>query len=185
LDVNKAFLHGDLNEEVYMTLPQGFTLSDPANSNTKVCKLQKSIYGLKQASRQWYSKLSDSLLSIGYKHSLTDYSLFTKSTDSSFTALLIYVDDIVLSGNDISEIKFVKTFLNDCFKIKDLGTLRYFLGIEVARSSKGIMINQRKYTLELLEDSGQLATKPSKTPYDSSLKLDCTHYKKTFIYKQN
>ncbi|KAK2391726.1 putative mitochondrial protein [Trifolium repens] len=174
LDVNNAFLHGDLNEEVYMTLPQGFTLSDPANSNTKVCKLQKSIYGLKQASRQWYSKLSDSLLSIGYKHSLADYSLFTKSTDSSFTALLIYVDDIVLSGNDISEIKSVKTFLNDCFKIKDLGTLRYFLGIEVARSSKGIMINQRKYTLELLEDSGQLATKPSKTPYDSSLKLDCT-----------
>jgi hypothetical protein len=103
--------------------------------------------------------------------SSSDYSLFTKFNDSSFTTLLVYVDDIVLAGNDISEIHNVKSFLNDRFKIKDLGPLRYFLGLEVARSKQGILLNQRKYTLELLEDSGNLAAKSSLTPYDASLKL--------------
>ncbi|KAK2387518.1 cysteine-rich RECEPTOR kinase [Trifolium repens] len=153
LDVNNAFLHGDLNEEVYMTIPPGYKLAHSASSSTKVCKLNKSIYGLKQASRQWYSKLSDSLISLGYSHSNADYSLFTKTCNNKFTALLIYVDDIVLTGNDFSEIQLVKSFLNDKFKIKDLGQLRYFLGLEVARSTSGIMLNQRNYTLELLSDT--------------------------------
>lgn len=157
-----------------MALPKGLHLSTSVCNNTKVCKLQKSLYGLKQASRQCYAMLSDSLLSMGYKHSLADYSLFTKHNDSSFTILLIYVDEIVLADNGFAEISFVKTFLHDSFKIKDLGNLRYFLGIEVTRSSKGILINQRKYTLELLEEYGRLATKPSKTPYDPSFKLNCT-----------
>jgi hypothetical protein len=170
LDVNNAFLHGDLNEEVYMTIPPGYKLAHSASSSTKVCKLNKSIYGLKQASRQWYSKLSDSLISLGYSHSNADYSLFTKTCNNKFTAILIYVDDIVLTGNDFSEIQLVKSFLNDKFKIKDLGQLRYFLGLEVARSSSGIMLNQRNYTLELLSDTGMLAAKPSLTPYDLSLK---------------
>jgi hypothetical protein len=174
LDVNNAFLHGDLNEEVYMTIPPGYKLAHSASSSTKVCKLNKSIYGLKQASRQWYSKLSDSLISLGYSHSNVDYSLFTKTCNNKFTALLIYVDDIVLTGNDFSEIQLVKSFLNDKFKIKDLGQLRYFLGLEVARSTSGIMLNQRNYTLELLSDTGMLAAKPSLTPYDLSLKLHCT-----------
>lgn len=78
-----------------------------------------------------------------------------------------------MDGNNFAEISFVKSLLYNCFKIKDLGNLRYFIGIEVARSSKGIFIYQRKFSLELWEDSGQLATKPSKPPYDQSLKLDC------------
>ncbi|XP_058756517.1 uncharacterized mitochondrial protein AtMg00810-like [Vicia villosa] len=156
-----------------MSLPKGLNLPHSNTITTKVCKLQKPIYGLKQARRQWYAKLSDSLISIGYKPSTDDYYLFTKNNDSSFTALLIYVDDIVLADNDLSEIRFVKTFLHNKFKIKVLGNLRFFLGLEVAHFSKGILINQRKYTLELLDDAGQLATKPSNTPYDLSIKLDC------------
>ncbi|CAJ2632157.1 unnamed protein product [Trifolium pratense] len=171
LDVNNAFLHGDLHEEIFMSLPPGINIHNSDTGTTKVCKLQKSIYGLKQASRQWYSKLSESLISFGYLQSSSDFSLFTKFNDSSFTALLVYVDDIVLAGNDISEIKNVKSFLNDRFKIKDLGPLRYFLGLEVARNKEGILLNQRKYTLELLEDSGNLAGKSTLTPYDISLKL--------------
>ncbi|KAK2413561.1 putative mitochondrial protein [Trifolium repens] len=171
LDVNNAFLHGDLHEEIFMSLPPGMYIHNSDTETTKVCKLQKSIYGLKQASRQWYSKLSESLISFGYMQSSSDFSLFTKFNESSFTALLVYVDDIVLAGNDISEIQNVKSFLNDRFKIKDLGPLRYFLGLEVARSKQGILLNQRKYTLELLEDSGNLAAKSSLTPYDISLKL--------------
>jgi len=157
-----------------MSIPPGYKLSLGSSSSTKVCKLLKSIYGLKQASRQWYSKLSNSLISLGYSHSIADYSLFTKQNKDHFTALLVYVDDIVLTGNDYNEIQQVKSFLNAKFMIKDLGNLRYFLGLEVARSPSGIVLNQRKYVLELLHDTGLLATKPVSTPYDLSLKLHCT-----------
>ena len=167
LDVNNAFLHGDLNEEVYMELPQGFLSSQP----NLVCKLQKSLYGLKQASRQWYSKLSTTLLSYGYRHSTSDHSLFFKASVSSFTAILVYVDDVIITGNDMTEINTVKQQLDAKFSIKDLGELRYFLGLELARSKDGIFLCQRKFALELLEDSGYLACKPASSPMDPSLKL--------------
>ena len=168
LDVNNAFLHGDLHEEVYMDLPQGVSPPIPG----QVCRLRKSLYGLKQASRQWYEKLSQVLISLGYKQSQADHSLFTKaSSPSSFTALLIYVDDMILTGNDTSEISNVKQTLDNLFRIKDLGALKFFLGLEVARSSKGISLCQRKYALEILQDAGLLACKPALTPMVHSAKL--------------
>ncbi|RVW50106.1 Retrovirus-related Pol polyprotein from transposon RE1 [Vitis vinifera] len=116
LDVNNAFLHGDLNEEVYMQLPLGFsTPNDP-----RVCKLKKSLYGLRQASRQWYSKLSSSLLKFGFSQAKTDSSLFIRQTSTSFIALLIYVDDVIIASNDLKEIDVVKKFLHESFTIKDL-----------------------------------------------------------------
>ncbi|XP_058783954.1 uncharacterized mitochondrial protein AtMg00810-like [Vicia villosa] len=150
-----------------MTLPPGM----PTSNSSQVCKLQKSLYGLKQASRQWYSKLSSFLLSIGYSQSQADHSLYTKSTHAEFTALLVYVDDIVLAGTSLTEIQRVKQLLHHQFHIKDLGQLRFFLGFEIARSTTGIFLNQRKYTLELLDDSGFLASKPSTVPFDPNLKL--------------
>lgn len=167
LDVNNAFLHGDLYEEVYMELPPGFTSAKP----NQVCQLQKSLYGLKQASRQWYSKLSSALISLHYSQSAADHSLFIKTEGASFTALLVYVDDIVLAGNNFDEIKYVKAFLDQQFKIKDLGPLRYFLGLEISRSKSGLLLNQRKYTLEILSDSGFLGTKSASTPMDASTRL--------------
>nr|KYP54918.1 Retrovirus-related Pol polyprotein from transposon TNT 1-94 [Cajanus cajan] len=167
LDVNNAFLHGDLEEEVYMTIPQGVVCSKP----NQVCKLHKSLYGLKQASRQWYNKLSTCLLSFGYKHSPHDHSLFTKTANGLFTALLIYVDDLILAGTDIYEINSVKQHLHDSFRIKDLGPLKYFLGLEIARSSTGITVSHRKYALDILSDSGFLASKPVPSPMVKTLKL--------------
>lgn len=132
-----------------MTLPHRLVTSNPS----QVCKLHKSVYGLKQASRQWYAKLSSFLISLGYSQSQADCSLYVKSTSTSFTTLLVYVDDIVLAGNSPDEINSVKHNLNQQFSIKDLGKLRYFLGFEIARSTKGIFMNQRKYTLHMLEDT--------------------------------
>ena len=181
LDVNTAFLHGDLDEEVYMLPPPGLVVS-----SSKVCKLQRSLYGLKQASRQWYFKLSKALISCGYRQSQADHSLFLKNTTSSFTALLVYVDDIILSGTDLVEINRIKTFLDDQFKIKDLGDVKYFLSLEIARNSAGISVCQRKFALDLLLDAGFLDCKPSQTPMTRNLKLskdsgtyltDCSQYR--------
>ena len=167
LDVNNAFLHGDLHEEVYMHVPQGVTSPKP----NQICKLLKSLYGLKQASRKWYEKLTGFLVSQGYKQSNADHSLFILDTNDSFTALLVYVDDVILAGNSISEIDRIKALLDAEFKIKNLGKLKYFLGIEVAHSTTGISICQRKYCLDLLKDTGLMASKPVTTPLDPSIKL--------------
>ncbi|KAK7332845.1 hypothetical protein VNO80_29601 [Phaseolus coccineus] len=160
LDVDNAFLHGDLDEEVYMTPPPGLITSKP----NQVCRLTKSLYGLKQASRQWFAKLSSFLISVGFVQSSSDYSLFIKKTACTFTALLVYVDDIILAGNSMEEINSIKNSLHSSFRIKDLGQLKYFLGLEIARTKKGIHICQRKYALDILNECGMLASKPSSTP---------------------
>ncbi|CAJ2647171.1 unnamed protein product [Trifolium pratense] len=167
LDVNNAFLHGELQEDVYMQVPEGVT----CDRSNQVCKLNKSLYGLKQASRKWYEKLSNLLVIEGYTQSNSDYSLFTKKMHNEFIAILVYVDDIIVAGTSLTEINRIKLILDNNFKIKDLGLLKYFLGLEVAHSTQGITISQRKYCLDLLEDTGLLASKPVSTPLDPFVKL--------------
>ncbi|GJR08028.1 ribonuclease H-like domain-containing protein [Tanacetum coccineum] len=164
LDVNNAFLYGDLEEVVYMKPPEGYFPSD-----NKVCRLNKSLYGLKQALRQWNAKLTSTLIENRFSQSKSDYSLYTKSDKGVFLALLVYVDDIIKTGNSISEIEKFKVFLKSKFMIKDLGQVKYFLGIEVVDTDKGICLNQRKYVLDLLSEYGMLACKPAKTPLMSKL----------------
>jgi len=127
LDVNNAFLHGDLHEEIYMKLPQGVSSTIP----NAVCKLRKSLYGLKQASRQWYAKLSEVLYHIGFSHSENDYSLFYKKHGLSVVFLAVYVDDILVIENDATEIATLKSFLDTTFRIKDLAYAHFFLRIEI------------------------------------------------------
>jgi len=107
----------------------------------------------------------------GYTQSSSDYSLFTNQQGSDFTALLVYVDDTILAGSSITEFTTIKTILDTHFKIKDLRILKYFLGLEVAHSRKGISISQRKYCLDLLDSSSPLASKPTTTPLDTYIKL--------------
>ncbi|CAL8999194.1 unnamed protein product [Prunus brigantina] len=168
LDVNNAFLHGDLHEEIYMSPPPGLR----RQGENLVCRLHKSLYGLKQASRQWFAKFTTAILSAGFQQSKADYSLFTRKSGTSFTALLIYVDDIVITGNDVRAIDSLKSFLRDHFRIKDLGELKYFLGIEVSRSQRGIYISQRKYALEILKDYGFLGARPIAFPMDDTKLCD-------------
>lgn len=150
-----------------MTPPPGY---NPKGKNL-VCRLQKSLYGLKQASRQWFEKFSTTLKEAGFIQSAVDYSLFTSSHGSCFTAVLVYVDDVIITGNDNATISHLKSFLNSKFRIKDLGLLKYFLGIEVARSATGLFLSQRKYLLDILKDTGFLDSKPAPFPMEQHLRL--------------
>ncbi|KAF5822598.1 putative RNA-directed DNA polymerase [Helianthus annuus] len=164
LDVNNAFLYGSISEDVYMTLPEGYY----SKNESKVCKLVKSLYGLKQAPRKWNEKLTDVLLGIGFVQSSCDHSLYVLSKPSVFVVLLVYVDDIIVTGNNDLEINKVKTLLSNNFQIKDLGILKYFLGLEVVYDKSGLCLNQRKYCLELLAEFGYLGCKPVNTPIELS-----------------
>jgi hypothetical protein len=168
--VNNAFLHGDLVEEVFMQLPLGFA----SKGESRVRKLNKSFSGLKQASRQWFSKFFTTLIQHGFTQSKTDYSLFTKKLGSSFLALLVYVDDIVLASNDSKLIDQFIMFLDTQFKLKDLGQLKFFLGLEIACSSTGIALCQCKFALDILNDAGQLAAKPAKFPMEPNVHFSAT-----------
>lgn len=170
LDINNAFLYGDLNEAIYMKLPPGLDPEGKYPSST-VCKLQKSLYGLKQASRQWFLKFSTVLLGFGLQQSHLGHSYFFQHKDGNYLGILIYVDDILLASNSSTLIKNFKIYLGAHFKYKDLGPPKYFLGLEIARSNVGIFLYQRKYSLDLLQDAGLLGCKPHKTPMDANVHL--------------
>lgn len=144
-----------------MDLPLGYQLKgeyqdNSSSSNKVVCKLQKSLYELKKASRQWNIKFTECLLQDGFIQSNAYYSLFTKHTDLGFIVVLVYVDDIIIRSENKDLIDQFKASLSSHFKLKDLGNLQYFLGLEIARPSQGIVISQRKFVLELLEEYGVL-----------------------------
>ena len=169
LDVKNAFLNGDLTEEVYMDIPLVFETKATMN---KVCKLKKSLYGLKQSPRAWFDRFNKTVKKYGYSQCQADHTLFIKhSTKGKLAILIVYVDDIILTGDYEDELIKLKTLLAKEFETKDLGSLKYFLGMEVARSRKGISVSQRKYVLYLLKETGMLGCKPAETPMDSSTKL--------------
>ncbi|CAH9121069.1 unnamed protein product [Cuscuta epithymum] len=155
MDVDNAFLHGDLHEEVYMHLPPGYS----ASTSGQVCRLLRSLYGLRQAPRCWFSKLTGSLKQYGFEQSHADYSLFTLRRGNNILCVLVYVDDII-TGNNHDMIVAFKHHLASSFPIKDLGRLKYFLGLEVARNSTGIFLCQRKYVLDILAETGLTGAKP-------------------------
>jgi hypothetical protein len=139
LDVQNAFLHGVLEEEVYMRQPPGY--EDKSLPNY-VCKLDKALYGLKQAPRAWYSRLSMKLQSLGFKPSRADTSLFFYNKGNISMFVLIYVDDIIVASSMPSATTTLLSDLNKEFALKDLGNLHYFLGIEVNKVSDGIILSQ-------------------------------------------
>jgi len=160
-DVKNAFLHGNLKEEVYMEAPPGFSEDFQIN---EVCKLKKALYGLKQSPRAWFGRFTAAMKRYGYKQSNSDHTLFLKRKGDLITCLIIYVDDMIITGSDIEEISQLKNNLFRKFEMKDLGGLKYFLGIKVLRSNKGIFISQRKYIMDLLAETGMVDCKPADTP---------------------
>lgn len=136
-DVKNAFLHGDLEEEVYMEIPQGFATSQAGT----VCKLNKALYGLKQSPRAWFGRFSLAMKRRGYEQSNADHTLFLNLRRGMVTTLIIYVDDMIITGDDKEEITKLQRCLATEFEMKNLGGLKYFLGIEVTRSSKVIFLS--------------------------------------------
>ncbi|KAM2102749.1 hypothetical protein ACFX1T_000977 [Malus domestica] len=162
LDIKNAFLHGELQEEVYMKQPQGFVNSQLP---THVCKLVKSLYGLKQAPRAWNEKFTSFLQAIGFEASLSDSSLFVKTDGVHVVILLLYVDDIILTGSSTSLIQSVITTLSEVFYLKDMGRLAYFLGLQVIYKPNGdLVISQAKYVKDLLHKAGMDDCKSCSTP---------------------
>ena len=152
-----------------MQLPPGYTLTDKPN---QVCRLRKALYGLKQSPRAWFGRFTKAMIDLGYHQARGDHALFIKySTTGMVTILLVYVDDIIVTGGDAREIRRLTTSLSEQFKMKALGQLKYFLGIEVAYSESGISLSQHKYTLDLLQETGQLGCKPTTTPLDVNIKI--------------
>ncbi|KAK1662819.1 hypothetical protein QYE76_050978, partial [Lolium multiflorum] len=143
MDVKTAFLNGDIEEELYMVQPKGFV--DPKNAN-KVCKLQRSIYGLKQASRSWNRRFDKVIKDFGFIQCHGEACIYKKVSGSSVAFLILYVDDILLIGNDIELLSSVKGYLNNIFSMKDLGEASYILGIKIYRDRSRCLIGLSQST---------------------------------------
>jgi RecJ-like exonuclease len=151
-----------------MEVPPGF---NDEQTKGKVCKLKKALYGLKQSPKAWFDKFSKAMISFGNRQSNANHTLFIKYCRGKITLLIVYVDDMVVIGDDKEEMAQLKKLLAQEFEIKDVRKLQYFIGTEVARSKKGIFISQRKYILDLLQETDMLRSKPAKSPIDVNHKL--------------
>ena len=136
MDVKNAFLNGDLHEEVYMQPPPGYP-----HSGSQVCHLRRALYGLKQALRAWFEKFSSIVAQQGFTSSPHDTALFVRRSFAGITLILLYVDDMIITGDDSAGIRSLQHFLSQHFEMKDLGTLSYFLGLEVTSSSNGYYLS--------------------------------------------
>ena len=162
-DMKNTFRHENSEEEVYMYVPPGF---EDTKTKGKVCKLINSLYRLKQTPRAWFERFSQAIIRYGFRLSHGDHTLFIKhSIQGKTTALIVYVDNIVLTGNDLEKIMRLKKYLATEFKIKDLGALKFFLGIELARSKHGILF-PKENVIDLLEEIGMLGSKAVDTPME-------------------
>jgi len=166
MDVKNAFLHGDLKEDIYMRPPPGL-FSSPSSA---VCKLKRSLYGLKQAPRAWFEIFKSTLLRLSFVQSQYDSSLFLCKTSTGLVILLVYVDDIVITGTDSTLIGHLKQNLQASFHMKDFGSLKYFLGLEVHTDFSGIFLNQRKYTQDLIGLAGLQDSPSVDTPMEVNVK---------------
>jgi hypothetical protein len=167
MDIKNVFLHGDLKEDIYMVPPPNLVSS----SSMVVCKLKWSLYGLKQAPRAWFDKFRTTLLRFSFAQSNYDSSLFICTTSTGCVLLLVYVDDIVITGTDSLLIGQLQQHLRDCFHIKDLGSLTYFLGLEVHSSSSGIYVHQQKYAQDLIALAGLQVSSPLDTLLEVNVKV--------------
>ena len=130
--------------------------------------MKKALYGLKQAPRAWYKQIDQRLAKLGFSKNIADPNLYYKVIQGDMLIMVLYVDDLLITGEDHLIEKCKQALISE-FEMKDLGILHYFLGLEVWQHSKGIFVNQGKYTLDLLNKFGMLDCKAMKTPMETNL----------------
>jgi Reverse transcriptase (RNA-dependent DNA polymerase)/gag-polypeptide of LTR copia-type/Integrase core domain/GAG-pre-integrase domain len=175
LDVKTAFLNGDLEEDIYMKQPEGFTIR---GKETLVCKLNKSLYGLKQSGRAWYKKMDTVLLNMKFTRLKSDHCVYFRSVDNVVFYVAIYVDDILLLSNSLMKINSLKKELSQLFDMKDLGEAHFVLGIRIERNraARTLTLSQSEYVKNVISRFGMSSSHPVSTPLDVSVKLskaDC------------
>ena len=183
LDVNNAFLQGTLTDAVFMQQPPGFV--DKSRPH-HVCRLNKAIYGLRQSPRAWYMELKTFLLANGFQNSKSDASLFFYTKHHACLYLLVYVDDIIVTGSSLSLVQSCISNLGTRFSLKDLGNLHYFLGVQALPTSHGLFLSQQKYISDLLikthmHDAKSVSTPMSPTEvlqlHDGTSPADATQFR--------
>ncbi|WOH01606.1 hypothetical protein DCAR_0520990 [Daucus carota subsp. sativus] len=171
MDVKTAFLHGDLEEEIYMEQPEGFKV--PKKEHL-VCKLKKSLYGLKQAPRQWYKKFDSFMEKHQYKRTIADHCVYLKKfPDGKFVILLLYVENMLIVGQDINMINNLKKDLSKFFDMKDLGPAQQILGMKIIRDRKArkLFLSQKEYVERVIKRFNMKNAKPVGTPLSNHFKL--------------
>jgi hypothetical protein len=173
LDVKTAFLHGELEEEIYMDQPEGFIV--PGKEDL-VCKLKRSLYGLKQSPRQWYKRFDSFMLSHGFKRSEFDSCVYIKIVHGSPIYLLLYVDDMLIAAKSMKDVAALKSQLSSEFEMKDLGAAKKILGMEITRDRKSgfLFLSQQSYIKKVLHRFNMHDAKSVSTPIASHFKLSST-----------
>jgi hypothetical protein len=166
MDVTTAYLNGDLEEDIYMTQPEGYVKGD------YVCKLQRSLYGLKQSGRAWYDKINTTFIKLGFSRSNADPSVYSRISRSEVLYVAIYVDDLMIIGNDLKAIAKLKDELSRLFKMKDLGNIHYILGIKMTHTAEGsIIMSQTHYIDAILRQYNMEDARAAGAPLNASVKL--------------
>jgi hypothetical protein len=173
MDVKTAFLNGNIEEKLYMVQPEGFV--DPKDANN-VCKLQVSIYGLKQASQSWNLCFDEVIKRFGFLQNTEESCIYKKMSGSSVSFLVFYVDDILLIGNDVKMLNSVKEYLNNNFTMKDMGEAAYVLGIKIYRdrSRHLLALSQSTYLDKVLKRFNMENSKKGNLPIVKGLSLSMT-----------
>ena len=166
MDVKTAFLNGDLNEEIYMEQPEGFSAP---GQEMKVCRLVKSLYGLKQAPKQWHEKFDNIMLSHGFKINECDKCVYVKDDEHGYVIVCLYVDDMLIVGSDDKMITSTKNMLNSRFDMKDMGLADVILGIKIKRTSDGLVLSQSHYVDNILGKFDKDNSGIARTPVDVTL----------------
>ncbi|KAK2442743.1 putative mitochondrial protein [Trifolium repens] len=170
LDVKSAFLNGPLEEDVYVKQPPGLELK---GKEDKVLKLHKALYGLKQAPRAWNKRIDNFLVMQGFRKCSVEYGVYVKKSDDQHMLIIcLYVDDLLVTGSSLVEIKNFKSQMQSEFEMTDLGKLTYFLGMELLETSGGIVLHQAKYAKEILRKFEMIDCNSSVTPADTMVKIE-------------
>jgi hypothetical protein len=168
MDVKSAFLNGELEEVVYVSQPPGFTADGREH---EVYKLHKALYGLRQAPRAWNAKLDTSLVSLGFRRSLSEHGVYARGSHGTLLIVGVYVDDLVIAGAEQQEVNKFKQEMKSLFSMSDLGALRYYLGLEVRQGQGRTSVSQGAYASKLLERAGMADCNSTRTPMEARCQL--------------